>query len=271
LYIAANNGHALVYDNVSRLQPWLSDTLCCLATGGGFAVRALYKDLDEIIFDAQRPIILNGIEDIVSRPDLADRGLFIHLTAIPDDRRKPEKDLWAHIGKRAPLILGALFDAVACGLREIDHTTLETLPRMADFCLWSTACFCDNHVNENTFIDAYTANRAETVDNVIEADPVASALKQFVTEQRGEWAGTKGELLKELRQVVGDKVADSKTFPQSARALGGRVRRAATFLRKIGLDIEDGARAADGLTVILKPTDEFLRRGREDEQTSWTS
>jgi hypothetical protein len=55
LFIAASNGHVLAFDNVSGLPPWISDTLCRLATGGGFAVRQLYTDQDEVLFDASRP------------------------------------------------------------------------------------------------------------------------------------------------------------------------------------------------------------------------
>ena len=44
VFIAASNGHVLAFDNVSSLQPWISDTFCRPATGGGFAVRALYTD-----------------------------------------------------------------------------------------------------------------------------------------------------------------------------------------------------------------------------------
>jgi hypothetical protein len=42
--IAANNGHVLVFDNLSGLPPWLSDTHCGLASGGSFAVLQLYTD-----------------------------------------------------------------------------------------------------------------------------------------------------------------------------------------------------------------------------------
>ena len=59
LFIAASNGHVLAFDNMSGLPAWISDTLCRLATGGGFAVRQLYTDQDEVLFDAARPIILN--------------------------------------------------------------------------------------------------------------------------------------------------------------------------------------------------------------------
>jgi hypothetical protein len=69
--------------------------LCRLATGGGFAVRQLYTDQDEVLFDAARPVILNGIEDIVTRPDLADRAVFLTLEPIPEERRRPEAELRA--------------------------------------------------------------------------------------------------------------------------------------------------------------------------------
>ena len=140
LFIAANNGHVLAFDNVSGLPAWISDTLCRLATGGGFAVRQLYTDQDEVLFDAARPVILNGIEDIVTRPDLADRAVFLTLEPIPEERRRPETELWAAFEVERPRILGVLLDAVVEGLKRLPETRLEKLPRMADFALWATAC-----------------------------------------------------------------------------------------------------------------------------------
>ena len=80
--IAANNGHLLAFDNLSGLPPWLSDSLCRLASGGSFAVRQLYTNDEEVLFQATRPILLNGIEDVVSRPDLGDRAIFLTLNQI---------------------------------------------------------------------------------------------------------------------------------------------------------------------------------------------
>ena len=51
------------------------------------------------------------------------------------------------------------------------------------------------------------------------------------------WTGTASELLGALAEIVGERVAKSKSWPESPRALAGRLRRAATFLRKIGIDI----------------------------------
>ena len=236
LFIAAKNSHVLAFDNVSGLQPWISDTLCRLSTGGGFAVRQLYTDQDEVLFDAVRPVILNGIEDIAARPDLADRAIFLTLESIPEDRRRPEAELWAAFETECPRILGALLDAVVLGLRRLPDTTLERLPRMADFALWASAC--ETAIWPlGTFRSAYCGNRDEAVENVIDADPVAAAVRA-VMEAQTEWTGTATALLDALTKQAGERVTKSKTWPASPRALSGRLRRAAPVLRKVGIDID---------------------------------
>jgi hypothetical protein len=235
LFIAASNGHVLAFDNVSGLPAWISDTLCRLATGGGFAVRQLYSDQDEVLFDAARPVILNGIEDIVTRPDLADRALFLTLEPIPEERRRPEQDLWAAFEAERPRILGALLDAVAKGLAMLPQTRLDKLPRMADFALWVTACEMALWP-AGTFWSAYCGNRDEAVEGVIDADPIAAEVRALMAA-RTEWTGTASELLGALAEMAGERLAKSKTWPDSPRALAGRLRRAATFLRKVGIEI----------------------------------
>ena len=82
LIIAANNGWFVCLDNLSRLSMSLSDAICRLATGGGFSTRELYTDSDEILFNVMRPVIINGIEEIISRGDLLDRTIIFNLPRI---------------------------------------------------------------------------------------------------------------------------------------------------------------------------------------------
>src|SRR5215831_18892233 len=224
LFIAASNGHVLAFDNVSGLPAWISDTLCRLAT-----------DQDEVLFDATRPVILNGIEDIVTRPDLADRAILLMLEPIPEERRRPEQELWAAFEEERPSILGVLLDAVVEGLKRLPKTRLEKLPRMADFALWATACETALWP-AGTFRSAYCRNRDEAVEGVIDTDPIAAAVRA-VMATRTVWTGTASDLLGALAEVEGERVVKSRTWPDSPRALAGRLRRAATFLRKIGIEI----------------------------------
>ena len=123
LFIAANNAHVQAFDNVSGLPAWISDTLCRIATGAGFATRQLYSDDGEILFEGARPVMLNGIEDVVTRPDLADRAVFLTLEPIPEERRRSEAELWAAFDVERPRILGVLLDAVVEGLKRLPETS----------------------------------------------------------------------------------------------------------------------------------------------------
>src|SRR6476469_2631796 len=113
LMIAANNGYLLAFDNRSNLPAWLSDALCRLASGGSFAVRQLYTDDDEVLFRAARPLLVNGIEDIIGRSDLADRAIFLTLGPIGEEQSRSETELWREFEVARPAILGALLDATA--------------------------------------------------------------------------------------------------------------------------------------------------------------
>jgi hypothetical protein len=274
LFIAACNGHVLAFDNVSGLPAWISDTLCRLATGGGFAVRQLYTDQDEVLFDAARPAILNGIEEIVTRPDLADRAVFLTLQPIPEEHRRPEQELWAAFDAERPRVLGVLLDAVVEGLKRLPETRLEKLPRMADFALWATACETALWP-AGTFWSAYCGNRDEAVEGVIDADPIAAAVRAIMAT-RTVWTGTASDLLDALAEVVGERVAKSKSWPDGPRALAGRLRRAATFLRKIGIDIafqkeKSRARTRTIIITTIQPSAAPEKPGAEPSAPSASS
>jgi hypothetical protein len=159
------------------------------------------------LFDGARPIILKGLEDVVTRPDLADRAMFLTLEPIPDERRRPEAELWAAFEAERAGILGALLDAVAEGLRRLPETRPPKLPRMADFALWATACGTALWP-AGTFWSAYCGNRDEAVEEVIDADPIAAAVLA-VMATRTEWTGTASDLLGALAEVAGKRVAKS--------------------------------------------------------------
>jgi hypothetical protein len=232
LMIAANNGYVLAFDNLSGLPAWLSDALCRLATGGSFAVRQLYTDDEEVLFQAARPLLVNGIEDVISRADLSDRGIFLTLTPIGEQQRRSEAELWREFEIARPRLLGALLDAAVHGLRTLPNIRLTSLPRMADFALWATACE-PALWPAGTFARGYDANRRAAVERIIEADPVAVCVRALMAE-RDSWAGTASDLLRAASGLAGHKVSN---WPQNSGALAGRLRRAQTFLRMLGIEI----------------------------------
>ena len=60
-----------------------------------------------------------------------------------------------------------------------------------------------------------------------------------------------------LAEMAGERVAKSKAWPDSPRALAGRLRRAATFLRKIGIEIAFGREGWARMRIIRIRTSEL--------------
>jgi hypothetical protein len=249
LMIAANHSHILAFDNVSDLPAWLSDALCRLASGGSFAVRQLYTDDDEVLFQAARPIVCNSIEDIIRRPDLADRAIFLTLPPIAEEQRRPEQELWRKFEVARPRILGALLEAAAHGLCELSRVRSSKLPRMADFALWAMACE-RAFWPAGTFLRAYQANPRAALESVIDTDPVASCVRAIMAE-RSTWIGTASDLLRAAAELAGrDAISsNSAAWPRNPRSLAGRLRRAQPFLRA-GVDIAFGRAGRAGNRII---------------------
>ena len=250
LLIAATNGWALAFDNLSGIPDWLSDAFCRLSTGGGLATRQLYSDDEEVIFEAQRPVVLNGIDDLAWRHDLLDRSIVLNLPVIPENKRKPEAEFWEEFEKVKARILGAVLDAVVCGLRNLPNTKLDRLPRMADFALWITACEEALPWPAGSFMDAYTSNRQEQIDSAVENDPLAQAVKRLLDECGGDWKGTASQLAEALEELVDERTLRSRSWPDSPRSLGRKLRRSATFLRQAGVAVEAVREGKQGARLL---------------------
>ena len=252
LMIAASNGWIVAFDNLSGMPIWMSDCICRLATGGGFSTRMLYENDEEMIFEAMRPVILNGIDDIATRHDLVDRAMMVNLEAIPEDKRKPEKDIWAEFKKIKPQILGGIFDAVSGALRNQDSISFDSLPRMADFALWASAAEKDSTwTDKGTFLRYYEENRNAAISMAVDADLVGSSIMSLMLIEEGKWRGSASELLEILNELVPENARRTKYWPKAPNTLSGRLRRAATFLRGLGVEVTFPDRTKKKREIII--------------------
>jgi hypothetical protein len=262
LVIAATNGWLPCFDNASSIAVWLSDATCRLATGGGFATRALFENDEETIFNATRPVCVNGIEDVVNRGDLADRAIALVLPRIAEEQRKTERALWQAFERERPAILGALLDAVSGALRNLPTAHLDRLPRMADCALWVVAAERALDWTPGTFMQAYTTNRAEASTLVLEDSPVAQGIFALM-EEREEWEGSASALLAVLTDGMDDRMRQREGWPKKANGLSGTLRRLAPSLRAAGVEVSFGREAHTGKRIIA-----LWAREREPETSS---
>jgi DNA polymerase-1 len=243
LAIAAGNAWVVALDNLSRLPDWLSDGLCCLATGGGFGARALYSDSEEALFSYTRPCLLTSIEDTVERSDLLDRALLVELAPIPPQARRVERALWAAFAREHPALLGALLDVVAGALGRVGGLHLPATPRLADFALWVSAAEPALGWAEGAFLASYAAGRAEARVRALDASPLVVPLRQLLeASEGGMWEGTATDLLTALEDQADETTRRRRDWPKGGNILSGALRRLGPNLEAAGLGYEAPAR-----------------------------
>jgi hypothetical protein len=240
IFVAVHNARVRAWDNVSKIERNISDALCQLSDGSGFGTRKVYTDDDEFRVQGSRSIILTGLTNCVTRPDLNSRTVMLQLQPIKDDARKSEVEFWARFNEVNPSILGALFDALAYGLKNLPTIRLDSKSRMADFELFGHATE-GAYATAGSFAAALAANAIDLNELLIEDDPVAKAITAFMVKQV-EWSGTTTALMVELtnRDRTEQKVSRQKDWPKDATRFGRRVRAVAAVLRKAGIEVTHG-------------------------------
>ena len=236
LAIAATNGAVISLDNLSTVTDWLSDTLCRVSTGLGFSTRTLYENDEETLFDACRPIVINGIGVLGTRSDLLDRTIELELPRIPDDRRQDEAQFWTAFDREQPAILGALLDAVSGAIGQLDAVKLERAPRMADFARWVVAAEPALGWPAGSFLKAYTGNRDAIHEIALDAAVIVPPMRTLL--ESGEFVGTATELLDRLAGIVGESATRRKGWPGNATSLSRELARIAPNLRSVGIEVE---------------------------------
>ena len=264
LMIAARNGWVIALDNLSYVPSWLSDALCRLATGGAFGTRELYSDYEEVLFEATRPVILTGIEELATRGDLLDRSIVLYLPPIPEEKRRAERDFWQEFQGERPALLGALFDSMSTALCNLPTTSVEKLPRMADFAQWAIAAE-ETFAYKGAFCATYQGNQDDANQIALEGSLVAQVVEQMVLSQ-GDFQGTCSRLLEELNRIVGEEKRKDRNWPKSPQALSNKLRRLLPNLQRAGIDVRFAREASPGRRRTVS-----IQNRRETASTSSTS
>jgi hypothetical protein len=254
LLIAARHSWVIGFDNLSEIRRDLSDALCRLVTGAAARKRTLYTDADETLFAARRPLVLNGIEDVVSNGDLLDRCIRLTLAAIGDARRRTEADLWPRFYEARPRLLGSLLDALSAALYRLPATPPPRDVRMADFAHLVTAA--EEHLGwqPGAFLKAYQHNRGQAHALALESSLLTESLRDLrdLMQGRTHYHGRMKELLAELNARVDEQTRKDPDWPKRPRGLSGQLRRLAPSLRDAGLLVTFHKHTPTGTPVTLE-------------------
>jgi hypothetical protein len=248
-----NRHHLPLFDNMSKIDGEMSDILCNACTGGGIAKRQLYTDDEDIIYNFKRCIGINGINLLISRPDLLDRTILLHLDRIDPEHRRDEAEMWQEFDKVKANILGGMFDILARAMAILPTIKLRNLPRLADFARWGYAIAeaIGKGLGEE-FLEAYQKNINRQHAEIIQDNTLCLALVRFM-EDRSVWEGLISEAYTCLYNAAGMPDKSDPTFPKNAKWLRRHLERIkATLIDSEGITYSIGNRTEHGIPITFR-------------------
>jgi hypothetical protein len=107
----------------------------------------------------------------------------------------------------------------------------------------------DDEDPTETFARAYAVNRRAAIESIIEAEPIATYVRAIMVD-RPVWTGSASDLLRLCAESARDDLSRGTAWAKNPRALAGRLRRAQTFLRTLGIEITFSRVSRTGMRMI---------------------
>ncbi|MBM4340327.1 MAG: DUF3854 domain-containing protein [Deltaproteobacteria bacterium] len=248
--------HVCLFDNLSSLPSWMSDVLAQACTGGGFSKRQLFTDDDDVIYRVKRCIGLNGINLLVSKPDLMDRTILLPLERIDPTRRVEEADLWRRFEECRPRILGGILDVLSKAMGIYQEVRLPFLYRMADFTRWGYAIAeALNRGGGDKFLKEYQGNIECQNEEVVQGNTLAQSVLSFMADKT-DWDGLIKDAFQSLQNIANPGREDG-TFPKNERSLRKHLERIKTTLMEFGVNFSIGQRTEKGVPIHFQKDRSF--------------
>ncbi len=245
IFVAGTCNWLVSYENLSSLSAEQQDAICTLSTGGGFASRQLYTNGEEHVMETKRPVVLNGIAVVATRPDLIDRVIHVDMPTISPEARRDEADATAAWERDRPVVFGALLDLFAEALRILPTVHLAHKQRMADFERFGEAVARALGFEQGEFQRQYAEQVRAGIDRALESNAVAQVLDKYFEERISpwNWQGTAGQLYDLLNY---QPIPDRSTWPKSPKGLADQLRRIAPAYRAKGIEISHLGHSREG-------------------------
>ncbi|WP_017998105.1 bifunctional DNA primase/polymerase [Paracoccus sp. N5] len=249
LYIRGQNSRLLAFDNVSRVTEAMADALCRILTGGGFMTRKLYSDTEQVLIEATRPMLSNGITDITDRPDLIDRSILMSLPPIDESNRKTEAQIKKEVAEAMPRFLGCIYDCLACAMRLQGQIEAPQEFRMADAMHWAVAAEPATGFPEGSFVAAMKQAQEEAlVESALTNSVVISLLKLLHEAKDHVFEGLVSQLHEALYNL---DWRSHHPLPKTASGLSSAISRLRQSLGRIGIQVSSPPRSNAGRLIRL--------------------
>jgi hypothetical protein len=234
--VATRQAWIQAYNNISVMPVWFSDALCILASGGAVIERASLATDECRFIQAQRPTIINGIDELLVRLDAGDRKISVEVGHGWGKPHGCEQEMARSLERDHPSILGGLLNIFSGALRELPNVPRVSLPRMADFAVFAEATGRALGWPPGRALSNYHDFRREVADARLDESPAGCIVVEFA-RQMVDWSGTPANLFGELTAMADQARAGSSRWPKSPLLLSKELRRISGLLGMHGVSV----------------------------------
>ncbi len=219
LFILANSSYLISLDNLSGLNAKLADAFCRISTGGGFSQRELYTSDNELVYDLQRPTILNGIDTASQRPDFLDRCVTIQTGQLNFENRKSESRLNSDFIEMYPKLTGGIYTILAEVVKTLPSISDKNLQRMTEFSRIGIALEKTLNLSDGIFLETYSKNLRFQSESAFEEDELCLLVHSILLNRKMRIANstqnTRGNLID-----FSNSFKDRSAMPQTPFIIG---------------------------------------------------
>lgn len=257
------NTYLACFDNTASMSAKYSDILCAAITGTKEAKRKLYSNAEQVVLNLHNLVVINGIDIVPHRSDLADRSLLFELRPISKANRKTDAAFWRDFESKKAQIMGAIFDTLSKAMAVLPTLDIKNHERMADayeeMIAIAVALGIEQEEYERIFQEsrdrlqnAYNQN-SEFVDLIIEYMKFKNKVKMPATQ---------------LYEELSAKIVGSRDFfPKSPSALSRKLNLESDALYAAGFEFErDRTREYNHLIIRRTPGNQMTKVQRDSQQ-----
>ena len=184
---------------------------------------------------ARRPVILNGIENFVTRGDMCDRCVSCTCRGSCPRPAVPKRTSG---GRFTPITRGSW---VACSMALSPPAgdaslRLAESPRMADFARWGEAFVRVRGCGDGTFLATYNENRKDATDVILDDSPLAKVLLE-VAQAAGHYSASPAAMHTRLAECSPANGSRHRRLAKNLVAFSNEIRRIAPQLHLHGCSI----------------------------------
>lgn len=261
------NTFVACFDNTASMKESYSNILCAAITGTKEAKRKLYTDCDQIILNLHNIVILNGIDIVPYKSDLAERSLLFELQKIGKKERMTDSDFWKRFDQDKPLILGAIFDTLQKAIEILSALEVEELDRMADAHREMIAIALALGIPAEEFQAILEENHKKLQDSYAQNNPFINLVINYVEINRhiDKPAAT---VYEEMSKMV---VGKCKGFPDGPSPLSRKLNMERDTLQDLGVRFDTHKEKTANYIILEKIAQSKQTKAQKDRRAQWAA